>query len=92
MIKAVLDPQFQPMAKVVADFNERVKAVGGVSVVIAVERNKGYISTYEFNIFPENTGHDDENYGIAERIVKTLLWLHGGARLSKAFCQPFSPD
>lgn len=84
MIKAVLDPQFQPMAKVVADYQEKVKKAGGVPMVIAVERNKGYISTYRLDIFADDTGHDEENYGVAERIVKTLLWLHGGYKVTIA--------
>ena len=84
MIKAVLDPQFQPMAKVVADYQEKVKKAGGVPMVIAVERNKGYISTYQLDIFEDGTGYDEENYGVAERIVKTLLWLHGGYKVTIA--------
>lgn len=84
MIQAVLDPQFQPMAKVVADFQAKVKETGGVPIVIAVERNKGYVSTYAMDIYPEGTGHDEENYGVAERIVKTLLWLHGGFKVTIA--------
>lgn len=84
MIKAVLDPQFQPMAKVVADYQEKVKKAGGVPMVIAVERNKGYISTYQLDIFADGTGHDEENYGVAERIVKALLWLHGGYKVTIA--------
>ena len=84
MIKAILDPGYQPMAKVVAEYQENVKKVGGVPMVIAVERNKGYISTYKFDIFPDGTGHDEENYGIAERLVKTLLWLYGGYKVTIA--------
>lgn len=84
MIKAVLDPQFQPMAKVVADYQEKVKKAGGVPMVIAVERNKGYISTYQLDIFEDGTGYDEENCGVAERIVKTLLWLHGGYKVTIA--------
>ena len=84
MIKAILDPQFQPMAKVVADYQARVKEANGVPMVIAVERNKGYISTYQMDIFADGTGHDEENYGVAERIVKTLLWLYGGYKVTIA--------
>ena len=84
MIKAILDPGYQPMAKVVAEYQENVKKVGGVPMVIAVDRNKGYISTYEMDIYPDGTGHDEENYAIAERIVKTLLWLHGGYKVTVA--------
>lgn len=84
MIKAILDPGYQPMAKVVADYQKSVAEVGGVPMVIAVERNEGYISTYEMNIFEDGTGHDEENYGVAERIVKTLLWLYGGCKVTIA--------
>ncbi len=84
MIKAILDPQFQPMAKVVAEYQKSVKAAQGVPMVIAVERNKGYISTYQMDIYADGTGHDEENYGIAERIVKTLLWLYGGYKVTVA--------
>ena len=84
MIKAILDPQFQPMAKVVADYQKNVQAVGGVPMVIAVERNKGYIATYNMNIYKDGTGHDEENYDVAERIVKTLLWLYGGYKVTVA--------
>ena len=73
MINAILDPQFQPMALVVKAYKEAVAKVGGAPLAIAVERNKGFISTYQLDIYPEGTGHDDENYDIVERIVKTLL-------------------
>lgn len=84
MIQAILDPQFQPMAKVIANYEESVKAVGGVPVVIAIERNNGFIATYEIEAFADDTGHDEENYNIAERIVKTLLWLYGGYKVTIA--------
>ena len=84
MIKAILDPQFQPMAKVVADYQKNEQAVGGVPMVIAVERNKGYIATYKMNIYQDGTGHDEENYDVTERIVKTLLWLYGGYKVTVA--------
>ena len=53
MIKAILDPKFQPMAKVVTEFQKGVEAVGGTPLVIAVERNKGYIATYKMNVYKE---------------------------------------
>ena len=84
MIQAKLDPQFQPMAKVVEEYKEKVHNVGGVPLVIAVERNKGYIATYQMDVFEDGTGHDEENYGVTERIVKTLLWLYGGYKVTVA--------
>ncbi|MCQ2449689.1 MAG: ROK family protein [Clostridia bacterium] len=84
MIPAILDPQFMPMVKVVSDFKDAVAKVGGQPIVIAVTRNKGYVATYKLDIFPENTGHDAENYDIVERIVKTLLWVYGGYKVTVA--------
>ena len=81
MITAKLDPKFMPMITVINEFNEAVKKVGGVPMIIAVERNDGYMATYEMDIFPEGTGHDAENYDVAERIIKTLLWLNGGYKV-----------
>ncbi len=84
MINAILDPQFQPIVCVLADYKARVAAVGGMPLVIAVHRNKGQVATYEMDIFRDGTGHDDETYHIVERLVKTLLWVHGGYRLTIA--------
>ena len=76
---ARLDKQFMPMVKVLDDFSLAVAKEGGKPVVIAVERNDGYISTYALDVYKD--GHDEENYGIAERIIKTLLWLRGGFKV-----------
>ncbi len=81
MIIAKLDPQFQPMVNVINEFNAAVANAGGVPLVIAVERNNKYVSTYKLNVYADGTGHDDENYGVVERIVKTLLWLNGGYKV-----------
>ena len=81
MITAKLDSKFMPMINVINEFDAAVKKAGGVPMVIAVERNDGYMATYEMDIFPEGTGHDEENYGVAERIIKTLLWLNGGYKV-----------
>ena len=82
MINAVLDPQFQPMALVVKTYKEAVAKAGGTPLAIAIERNKGFISTYQLDIYPEGTGHDEETYDVVERIVKTLLWIHGGYKIT----------
>lgn len=84
MIKAILDPQFQPMVKVVADYKEAVAKAGGTPLVVAVERNKGYVSTYKMDVYKDGTGHDEESYDVVERIVKTLLWVYGGFKVTIA--------
>ncbi len=79
MINAVLDPQFKPMALVLDEYEAAVaKADKKTKLTIGIERNKGYVSTYALDIYADGTGHDDENYAIAERIIKTMLWTRGG--------------
>lgn len=84
MIKAILDPQFQPMVEVVNGYKKAVAEAGGVPLTVAVERNKGYIATYSLDVYADGAGHDEENYGIVERIVKTLLWVYGGYKVTIA--------
>lgn len=84
MIKAILDPQFQPMVEVVNSYKKAVAEAGGVPLTVAVKRNKGYIATYKLDVYADGTGHDEENYGIVERIVKTLLWVYGGYEVTIA--------
>ena len=84
MIKAILDPQFRPAAVVINDFKKAVAEAGGNPLVIAVERNKGYVSTFAIDVFADGTGHDEENYEVIERLVKTLLWIYGGYKVTIA--------
>lgn len=79
-VKAKLDPKFEPLSVVVRDMKEATKE-NGQDVIVAVERNKGQISRYETRIYPDGTGHDEENFRFIERIVKTLLWVAGGYRV-----------
>ncbi len=79
-IKAKLDPDFKPMALVCREFKEATKD-NGQDLIIAIERNKGYISTYKTRVFKDNSGHDDENFRFIERLVKSLLWIAGGYKI-----------
>ena len=56
-VKAKLDPNFQPLALVIREMREATKE-NGQDIIIAIEGNNGYISTYKTRIFPDNTGHD----------------------------------
>ena len=82
-INAPLDPAYTPMALVLKEFDKGA-SVYNTKIVIAVERNGGYVSTYEMNVYPDGTGHDDENFEIVERVVKTLLWARGGYKITIA--------
>ena len=80
-VNAPLDPGFAPMVMAFREFEEAAEKSGGKKIVIGIERNKGYISTYEMTVFEDGCGHDDENFAMAERIVKTLLWARGGYKI-----------
>ncbi|MBR5137050.1 MAG: ROK family protein [Clostridia bacterium] len=75
-----LDKGFQPMSIYVRDF---LAAVGeqGQDIVIGIQRNKGNMSTFATKIYPDGTGHDEENGAYVERLVKTLLWARGGYKV-----------
>ena len=79
-VNAKLDPKFEPLSVVVREMKEATKE-NGQDVIVAVERNKGQISRYETRIYPDGTGHDEENFRFIERIVKTLLWVAGGYKV-----------
>ena len=79
-VKAKLDPQFAPLSVVCREMREATKD-NGQDIVIGIERNKGYTITYKTRIFPDGTGHDEENFNFIERMVKSLLWVAGGFKV-----------
>lgn len=77
-----LDPGFAPLSVAYRDFQAAVERNGSAEeIILAVERSRGQISTFRLKLFPENAGHDNENYALAERIAKTMLWARGGFRI-----------
>ncbi len=81
--EAVLDAQFMPMSVAYRDFVKEAQKAGNESLIIAVERNKGYVSTFEMSVFPDGI-NDAANIDMAERIVKSLLWFRGGYKITIA--------
>lgn len=79
-IKAKLDPGYTPMSLVCREMRQATAEVGQ-DLVIAIERNKGYTTTYKTRVYPDGTGHDEENFRFVERIVKSLLWVAGGYKI-----------
>lgn len=79
-VKAKLDPLFEPLSVVCRDMREAT-AKDGRDIIIAVERNRGYTTTYKTRIFPDGIGKDEENFRFVERIVKSLLWVAGGYKI-----------
>lgn len=79
-VKAKLDPKFQPLSLVCREMREATKE-DGQDLIIAIERNKGYTTTYKTRIFKDGTGKDEQNFRFVERMVKALLWVAGGFKI-----------
>ena len=79
-VNAKLDSNFQPLSLVVREMRESTKE-SGQDIVIAIERNKGYTTTYKTRVYPDGTGHDEENFRFVERLTKSLLWVAGGYKV-----------
>ena len=79
-VKAKLDPSFEPLSVVCRDMREATKD-DGQDIIIAVERNRGYTTTYKTRIFRDGIGKDEENFIFIERIVKSILWIAGGYKI-----------
>lgn len=79
-VNAKLDPKFSPLSVVCRDMREATKE-NGQDLIIAIERNKGYTTTYKTRIFGDGTGHDEENFRFVERLTKSLLWVAGGYKI-----------
>ncbi len=82
-VAAKLDLDFKPLSLVCRKMQEKTKE-NGQDIIIAVQRNKGSVSTYKTRIFKDNEGHDEENFRFIERIAKALLWVAGGYKITIA--------
>ncbi len=81
MRKPVLDKNFYPMIQALRDFETQVqKSKNPVKVTFVVERNEGYNYVYEYTALGEGE-NDALNLRIAERLVKTILWVVGGYKI-----------
>ena len=79
----VLDPGFRTIALENREFLKAVKDSGkGVPIAIAVEREKSQVFVYRTEVFADGAGMDEYNFKYIERLIKTLLWLMGGWKVT----------
>ena len=82
-VTAPLDPAFAPIYCGLRAFEERAQSLGGPEIRIALERNDGLTAVHDLRILPE--GADDAlNVRMVERMVKSMLWVYGGFRVTIA--------
>lgn len=81
MNKPVLEPEFLPAIVEVRKFRDLVaKSTQKQHIILAIERNDGYVYRTEFDCFAD--GIDDEyNFFIVERTIKSVLWIIGGFKI-----------
>jgi len=77
-----LDPGFRPAVLADEAFRADVAASKKAApLVIALERDDGSVSRYETAVFEEDHPRAVENAFYVERVLKFLLWQHGGWRV-----------
>ncbi|NLL55752.1 MAG: ROK family protein [Clostridiales bacterium] len=77
----VFDGHFQPIYRVYQEYCKKVAQSGMANAVaFCVERNDGYNYIFEFDAYKDGI-NDSQNIAIADRIVKTILWLVGGYKI-----------
>ncbi|QSH42621.1 ROK family protein [Lentisphaerota bacterium] len=85
MFKPELDPGFVPAVLWNREYRRQVKASGmGQPLVIALERSNGTVSTLKTEVFPHDVIHRKLNIKYVERMIKFLLWVKGGYRVTVA--------
>src|SRR5574344_1167424 len=76
------DAEFNPMICALEKFRKDVAISSHKTLSICVERNKGYNYIHTMEIFADGSKeHNEANYGVAERIVKSILWVAGGYKI-----------
>ena len=68
------DKTFDPISVRLANFKKEVSISEHKPLKICVERNDGYNYIYNIDIFCCSE-KNEENYGIVERIIKSILWV-----------------
>jgi predicted NBD/HSP70 family sugar kinase len=82
-IRPPLDPTFLPASLAKRAFDAAVQISGqGAPLQIALERNDGQLSVFESRIFSSDAPPAEANFGFVERLVKSLIWMRGGWKLT----------
>ncbi len=81
-VKPVLDPGFIPAVLWNKEFRKKTAQEGGEKIVIILERTNGTRSTYSTDILKND--EDNLNIKYVERLVKFLLWMKGGYKVTIA--------
>jgi predicted NBD/HSP70 family sugar kinase len=83
--KPVLDPEFMPANLWNREYVKSVEADGrGERLTIALERGNGTVSVRDLKVFPHEGEFAALNIKYVERMIKYLLWMKGGRKITIA--------
>ena len=82
-VLAPLDPAFEPIYRSLCAFKARAAELNGPTIRIALERNDALVAVQDMQILPEGV-EDETNIRMVERMVKSMLWVYGGFRVTIA--------
>ena len=82
-VLAPLDPAFEPIYRSLRAFSDRAAQLNGPIIRIALERNDSLVAVQDMQILPEGV-EDETNIRMVERMVKSMLWVYGGFRVTIA--------
>jgi predicted NBD/HSP70 family sugar kinase len=84
-MRPVLDPDVVPAVLWNRKYSEvAASTVKAVQIGIVLERTNGNRSAFLAKIMPEGAGYDEITMKYIERIVKFLLWMKGGNKITIA--------
>ena len=84
-IETKLDPAFLPEELWIKAYRDTLKENGyGKQLVIAVERPNKMVSVHQTEIFPHTEKFKSLNIKHVERLVKAMLWMKGGYKITIA--------
>ncbi len=101
MIQPILDSAFRPISLFNREFRASVKKTDDkVPVCVCLERENGVLAVFSTFIYSKAHNKEKENYLYIERLVKSMLWIYGGWKISilgsdtigKQIALDYSPD
>jgi len=88
-----IDQGFVPAVLWNRAFKEEVEKSGGaVRIAVTLERPNGTVSRMDTAVFPHDAEHRAVNIKYVERLIKFLLWMKGGYRVTIAGCPELAAD
>ncbi|HCE46969.1 MAG TPA: transcriptional regulator [Lentisphaeria bacterium] len=84
-VTPVLDPGFTPAVLWNREYGSIVEKSGrGVDIAICLERTNGSVSVFRTKVLPDEPNYSKLNLMYVERLVKYLLWMKGGWKITIA--------